>query len=70
MIISQLPPIPNACRECKPPRRHPGCHSDECPDWVTYLEIKKKETEKLNKAKSKDREVMLYMKSLKKGRKK
>lgn len=25
------------CRECKAPKRHPGCHS-ECPDRAEWLE--------------------------------
>ena len=32
--------VDDCCRGCHPPKRHPGCHSPACPDWVKHEEKK------------------------------
>lgn len=29
-----LPQMNRVCKDCKPPKRHLGCHSEECPEYI------------------------------------
>lgn len=61
------------CKECKPPKRYPGCH-DHCEEGLAWDEKVKEEKEKIRKIKNKEKligeyKIEMRVKAFKKRRK-